>query len=89
MGKTKHFEKRISQRGIQQDLVDKVFAYGSYVNGQIVLSKKQAEDALKIIDQFRKNFIKLCDKGGVAIAADGNELITAMNMNGRKRSIYS
>lgn len=79
MHKTKHFQQRMSQRGISQAMIDLVLGYGENEGDKVVLSRKKAE-------QLRAGFralMKIMDKGGVVVVAEGETQITTYNYTGR------
>lgn len=89
MGRTTHFDNRVQERGISQELVDLVLKHGTQNGNKIIITKKASQQVLNHLDRLRKSFVRICDKGGIEIAADGDVLITAMNLNTRKRSFHS
>lgn len=80
MYRTKHFGARMAQRGISRAMVDLVLAYGEESGDRIILGRKSAK---RLLEDFR-TLQKIVDKGGVAIVAQGNSLITAYNFEGLK-----
>lgn len=79
MHKTKHFQQRMGQRGINQAMIDLVLGYGEDEGGKVVLSRKRAE---QLLEGFR-TLMKIVDKGGVVVVAEGDAQITTYNYTGR------
>jgi hypothetical protein len=79
MHKTKHFEKRLGQRGISKAMIELVLNYGKDAGDKVVLDRRSAQ---KLIEDFR-TLMKIVDKGGVTVVAQGEALITAYNFEGR------
>lgn len=78
--KTKHIEKRMSQRGINQAMLDLVLRYGEEGRaGRVFLNRKSVSQVLK---DYR-NLMRILDKGGVEVVVEGDSLITAYNHQGR------
>jgi hypothetical protein len=81
MYKTKHIEKRMSQRGISQSMLDLVLAYGEEgAAGRVFISRKSATRLFRDLRALGK----MVDKGGVEVVVEGNALITAYNYQGRR-----
>ena len=81
MHSTKHFHQRMGQRGISQAMIDLVLGYGENVGDKVVLNRKKAE-------QLRAGFralMKIVDKGGVVVVAEGDAQITTYNYTGKRQ----
>lgn len=81
MAKTKHFHKRMGQRGITQVLVDLVRDYGIERGDKATLDRRNIDELLKGVDKFRKKLISLRDKGGIVVVEVGGELITTYRVD--------
>jgi hypothetical protein len=79
MHKTKHIEKRMAQRGISKAMIELVLNYGEESGDKVVLGRRKAK---RLLEDFR-TLIKIIDKGGVTVVAQGEALITAYNYEGR------
>lgn len=79
MHKTKHIEKRMGQRGISKAMIELVLNYGKDAGDKVVLDRRSAQ---KLVEDFR-TLMKIVDKGGVTVVAQGDALITAYNFEGR------
>ena len=95
MARTRHIQKRMNQRGIDQQLIDIATRFGRAVpcrdGKKILLNRKGAQKVVCSIDQFRKTLTAAIDKGGLVLVAAPNGLeITTYRLNsyqrrGRKR----
>jgi hypothetical protein len=76
---TKHAETRQSQRGISTRMVDYVLTNGFAEKDKFVLGKKEILDILNSIEDEKRLLMKLLDKGGVVVVAEGEAIITTYN----------
>jgi len=83
MHTTHHCKARQSQRGISLDMVEYVLAHGSQERDKIVFGKKEAKQRIAALDNERRLLMKISDKGGVVVVADGDALITTYNCSQR------
>lgn len=79
MRKTVHFEKRMSQRGINKDVVQLVMEYGEQQGDKLILSRKAAERLM----HAARTLAKILDKGGLVVVAAGESQLTTYNYEGR------
>ena len=77
MAKTRHFHKRMGQRGVTQCMVDLVCKYGVEIGDKKMLDRRNIDELLQGVDVFRKKLINLRDKGGIVIIEVDDALITA------------
>lgn len=80
MRDTKHFQQRMSQRGVNRAMVDLVLTFGEIDQDKHVLGKRQAQALLGSIQQELRALKKIVDKGGVAVVAQNGSLITTYNV---------
>lgn len=80
---THHCKARQSQRGISLNMIDYVLTHGSLENDKIILGKKEAKQRLADLERERRLLLKIADKGGVVVVADGDALITTYNCSRR------
>jgi hypothetical protein len=80
---THHIKQRMAQRGISKDMVDLVVNQGRIDGDKYVFDRKEAKKRLQEIDAERRLLTKILDKGGVAVVAEGDALITAYNRNSK------
>lgn len=88
MAKTRHFQKRMNQRGINQEVVDIVKKFGFYTaeGDKCVLNKKGIDAALGCLDEHKRKLLKARDKGGVVVVDSGGYDITAYNLDSYDRN---
>lgn len=79
MHKTKHFQQRMTQRGISQAMVDLVLSYGESDGDRVVLSRK----ATARLMEAARSLAKILDKGGLVVVASGDAQLTTYNYQGR------
>jgi len=79
MQKTRHIEKRMSQRGISNAMIDLALTYGEASGDKVILGRRSAR---RLLEDLR-TLMKIIDKGGVAVITQGESLITAYNYEGR------
>lgn len=85
MGKTRHIQARMTQRGIRQELIDIALRYGDPVQDKVVLGKKGLQQLLDELQEVRKDLLKAMDKGGIVVVTKGGQLITTYNLNSYSR----
>ncbi|ATP46896.1 DUF4258 domain-containing protein [Pseudomonas putida] len=83
MHTTHHCKARQPQRGISLKMVDYVLAHGSLENDKIVLGMKEAKQRLADLERERRLLMKIADKGGIVVVAEGEALITTYNCSHR------
>lgn len=76
MARTRHFQKRMSQRGITLDLVNLARQFGEPTQDKIVLGRKGLSQLLAAVRELERTTKKALDKGGIVIVEDGETLIT-------------
>lgn len=81
MSRTKHFNKRLSQRGIKLELVEAAREFGTPQGDRAVLGVRECDALIKEIDRFRSVVLRARDKGGVVVVEDGS-LITTYRYEG-------
>lgn len=81
MHKTVHIQKRMSQRGITQDMVALVMAHGDLEGDKVVLGRKQSKRLLRAY----QTLVKVLDKGGIAVVTQDDALITTYNFKEDRR----
>lgn len=79
MHKTRHFQQRMSQRGISQDMVDLVLSYGETDGDKVILSRKASARLM----EAARTLAKILDKGGLVVVASGDAQLTTYNYEGR------
>jgi hypothetical protein len=79
MSQSSHFKRRMSQRGITQDMVDMVMGYGELDGDRVVLSRKASARLAKAA----RTLVRILDKGGVVVVASGSVQVTTYKYEGR------
>lgn len=83
---TKHMKSRMTQRAINQDLVDLTVNYGEpMADGKIVLSRKAIERFIKALNEIKQKAQKAYEKGGLIVVAEGEVLITTYRLESYKQ----
>ena len=77
---TRHARVRMGQRGIPDRMVEYALHHGRIQGDRRVLDRKEIQSLLDNLTAERALLIKLMDKGGIAVAANGDDVITAMNI---------
>ena len=82
---TNHCQSRMSQRGLPKNIINTVFECGNSKGDKLILDKKSTQKVIDEIDNFRKDLLKVMDKGGVTLVIDNDLLITAYNVSKYKK----
>lgn len=85
MSKTRHIQQRMSQRGIQQSMIDMTLAYGQDHGDKIILNRKGIDAILNEIEKLKKCALSLRKKGGLVVVDVENTLITAYSLDSFSR----
>ena len=81
MSKTRHIQKRMSQRGIQQAMVDMTLEYGEPQGDKVILNRKGIDCILKEIEKLKKCALSLRKKGGLVVVDVEDTLLTTYSLN--------
>jgi hypothetical protein len=71
----------MNQRAIGKAMVDLVLTQGRVEQDKYVLDRHEVDRRLDELNHERGLLLKIRDKGGVTVVADGDTLITAYNKN--------
>lgn len=85
MSQSKHFRKRMSQRGIRQTMVDLTLEYGLVDQDRYVLTKTSAQELKVMLEAQVRVLKKLIDKGGLVVVEADNTQITTYNYGSYKK----
>ena len=85
MSKTRHIQQRMSQRGIQQSMIDMTLAYGQDHGDKVILNRKGIDAILNEIEKLKKCALNLRKKGGLVVVDVENTLITAYSLDSFSR----
>lgn len=86
---TKHAGARQSQRGISTMMVEYVVTNGIEDKDKYILGKKEILVRLNALDEERRLLMKINDKGGVVVVADGETVITTYNLTSHRNKALS
>lgn len=82
VGKTRHFQARMSQRGIEQVLVDLVLDFGDRgPDGKVVLNRRGLQALCERLNNLRRDAQKALQKGGVVVVEEDGRLITTYRLD--------
>jgi hypothetical protein len=81
MSKTRHIQQRMSQRGIQQSMIDMTLAYGEDHGDKIILNRKGIDCILNEIEKLKKCALNLRKKGGLVVVDVENTLLTTYSLD--------
>lgn len=79
MHRTRHFQQRMSQRGISREMVDLVLGYGEAEGDKVILSRKASARLM----EAARTLAKILDKGGLVVVTSGDAQLTTYNYQGR------
>ncbi|MBX9689381.1 MAG: DUF4258 domain-containing protein [Candidatus Obscuribacterales bacterium] len=90
MRKTRHVQSRMSQRGINQQMIDLTMQFGIAEDDRLVLGGNQLKALIAELDNIRSVALKALDKGGLVVVCvpESESLITAYRLgrSGRRAS---
>ena len=92
MARTRHLHQRMGQRGITSRLVDLTSQYGTDNGDRIVLDRKNVEELLVGLETFRKDLLKVHEKGGLVVVESGDTQVTVYrtdSFNQKKKATYA
>lgn len=81
MKTTLHVQQRMSQRGVNRDMVELVLNYGRLEQDRYVIGCKEAKNLLCSFQRMQRELKKVLDKGGVVVVAKDDALITTYNFD--------
>ena len=85
MAKTRHMHQRMSQRGITDRMLEVVSDYGVTQGDKRILDRKNIDALMKGMDSFRKELLKIRDKGGLVVVEANDIHITAYSVDSYDR----
>lgn len=86
MAKTRHIQKRMSQRAIKEEMLETVMNYGVKQGDKIVLNRKACDALLAELESLKKTVIKARERGGFVLVSDKQTLVTAYRLDSYKRT---
>ena len=80
-------QSRMSQRGINQEMINLAVQFGVQSQDKVVLSQKQLKALLTHIDDLRLKAVKALDKGGLVVVCspDDGSFITTYGLDSFRR----
>ncbi|GJH13585.1 DUF4258 domain-containing protein [Caballeronia novacaledonica] len=81
---TKHLQQRMSQRGVNKDMVELAWTYGAQEGDKYILGRKEALSRLEALQSEARLIKKVLDKGGIVVVASEDALITSYNCQHRR-----
>lgn len=84
MEATEHMKQRMAQRGKNREMVNLVLNFGTPKQDKITLSRDEAQEQLRQLQQAMRVLKKILAKGGVTVITGGNAWITTYNFNLRR-----
>lgn len=81
MAKTRHIQQRMSQRGIQQAMLDLVKQFGIDNGDKTILNRKALRVAISECKKAEKLMQKMESRGGLVLVEQGVAEITAYALN--------
>lgn len=85
MARTRHFQQRMSQRGMTLDIVDLAQQFGDIHQDKRFLSRKGLQQLIASARQIERAAKKALDKGGVVVVEDNGALITTYRFDSYDR----
>lgn len=86
MSRTRHFEARMSQRGITRDIVELVLEYGEVEQDKRVLGRRELVQLIDHLDDLKRTALRAMDKGGIVVVEAEGRLVTAYSKRTFNRS---
>ncbi len=78
---TRHFNKRMSQRGITGEIVNTVLRFGVPHGDKIILNKKGCRAVVDMLEKTKRLLDEISETGGYVVVADDGALITTYRLN--------
>jgi hypothetical protein len=81
MGKTRHIQARMTQRGIREELVHLTMKFGfEHHDGKVVLNRKGAQELIAELEKIKRAAQKVFETGGLVVVAQGEALVTTYRL---------
>ena len=85
MAKTRHIQKRMSQRRIKAEMLNIVEQFGVIDGVKVTLNKKAIDAALEELERLKSDLMKARKQGGFVLVQLGGDLITTYSLDSYKR----
>ena len=76
MCKTSHIQKRMSQRGIRQKIIDMVISFGETKGDKRILNKNGCRAVMAELDAVRQTVMQAMERGGYVVVDVEGKLLT-------------
>lgn len=86
MAKTRHIQKRLSQRAIKEEMLEVIDKFGAQSGDKTILNRKACDAALTELECLKKNLLKARERGGFVLVNVDDALITAYGLDSYKRT---
>jgi hypothetical protein len=74
----------MSQRGLPKKIIDLVLEFGKDKGDKLILNRKETQKLIDEVDNFKRDLLKVMDKGGVTVVLDNEFLVTTYNLDRNK-----
>lgn len=85
MTRTRHFQRRMSQRGISLAMVELACQFGEQHQDKIYLDRRGLESLIASLLRIERTAMKALDKGGVVVVENDGVLITTYDRDSYDR----
>ncbi|GGB55091.1 hypothetical protein GCM10011502_30060 [Oceanisphaera marina] len=85
MARTKHMQQRMSQRSINQTMLEMTRMFGVEHGDKVVLNRKGIDAVLQEFERLQSTMIKMRERGGVVLIESEGHEITTYGLEGYKR----
>lgn len=87
MGKTRHIQARMSQRAINQKLLDLTLEFGvEHENGKVVLNRQGLGGLMRELRELQQAAQRAANKGGLVVVREGETLVTTYRLESYRRA---
>jgi len=86
MSKTRHIQARMSQRAINQRLLNLTLEFGvEYENGKVILNRQGLVELMRQLRELQQAAQQAVNKGGLVVIREGEILITTYRLDSYRR----
>ena len=85
MAKTRHNQRRMSQRGINSEMLTIVQQFGKWEGDKCILNRQACNDVLNELQKVKSDVIKMKEKGGLVLVQDDDVEITTYALDSYRR----
>lgn len=86
MSKTRHIQARMSQRAINQKLLNLTLEFGvEYEDGKIILNRQGLDELMRQLGELQQAAQQAANKGGLVVVREGETLITTYRLASYRR----